>query len=84
VAKGEKGLTTLAPIVILMVLIVALGVSAPPPLYTLMDRATSVVSEGIPLVQATGMGLPADSLSRSLDQWEAQAPITILRIQSGH
>jgi hydrogenase-4 component F len=84
VAKGEKGLTTLAPIVILMVLIVALGVSAPAPLYTLMDRATKVVTEGIPIVQATGTGLPADSILSSLDLWEAQPPITLFRVQSGH
>jgi hydrogenase-4 component F len=84
VAKGEKGLTTLAPIMILMILIVALGVSAPPPLYTLMDRATRVVNEGIPIMQATRTGLPTDSFSRSLDFREAQPPMTLFRAQSDH
>jgi hydrogenase-4 component F len=77
VAKGEKGLTTLAPIVILMILIVALGVSAPAPLYALMDRATRVVNEGIPSVQAAGTGLPADSMLSSLGLWKAQPPVPL-------
>ena len=83
VTKGERGLTTLAPIVILMVLIVALGVSAPPPLYTLMDRATAVVNEGIPNVQAAGTDLAADSSSRSPDLRNAQPPIPFFHISSG-
>ncbi len=56
VAKGETGFTTLAPIVILMILILALGVSMPTSLNTLLDGATRVVNEGIPVVQSTGAG----------------------------
>jgi hydrogenase-4 component F len=77
VAKGEKGLTTLAPIVILMVLIVALGVSAPTPLYALMDRATRVVNEGIPIVQSAETGVPTEAITRSLGLGEAQPPVSL-------
>lgn len=55
VAKGESGFTTLAPIMILMVLILALGVSMPGPLNTLLNGATNVVNGALgPL--ALGLG----------------------------
>jgi len=83
ITRGEKGFATMAPIVILMVLIVALGIYAPAPLYTLMDRATTVVNEGIPRVQATESGLAADSVSRSLYLWQGQPASAFFRIQAG-
>src|SRR5512135_737451 len=49
VAKGDAGFTALAPIVILMVLILVLGVSMPGPLSTLLNGATSVVNTGLPV-----------------------------------
>ena len=48
VPKGETGFTTLAPILILMVLILLLGVSMPGPLSTLLNGATGVVNTGMP------------------------------------
>lgn len=48
VTKGETGFSTLAPILILMVLVVALGVSMPGPLSTLLNGATQVVNAGNP------------------------------------
>ena len=47
ITRGETGFTTLAPILILMVLILALGVSMPGPLNTLLNGATSVVNTGL-------------------------------------
>jgi hydrogenase-4 component F len=47
VAKGETAFTTLAPSLILMVLILVLGVSMPRPLNTLLNGATGVVNTGL-------------------------------------
>ena len=74
----------MAPIVILMVLIVALGIYAPAPLYTLMDRATAVVNEGIPGAQTAASGLATSSVSTALDLWQAQPPSTFFGIGTGH
>jgi hydrogenase-4 component F len=67
VAKGESGFTTLAPIVILMILILALGVSMPYALNTLLNGAVRVVNEGIPVSQATGASLATDSILGSFN-----------------
>jgi hydrogenase-4 component F len=55
VPKGETGFTTLAPILILMVLILALGVSMPGPLSALLNGATNVVNTGLPAAQSLGV-----------------------------
>jgi hydrogenase-4 component F len=82
VTKGETGFTTLAPIIILMVLILALGVTMPPPLNTLLNGATRVVNEGIPAVQSTGTGLAANSILGYFDLSRAQPFISLFRVQS--
>ena len=82
VTKGETGFTTLAPIIILMVLILALGVTMPPPLNTLLNGATRVVNEGIPAVQSTGSGLAANSILGFFDLSRAQPFISLFRVQS--
>src|SRR5512135_2163498 len=56
VVKGETGFTTLAPIMILMVLILGLGVSMPGPLNTLLNGATDVVNSGLTAISAAGVG----------------------------
>ncbi len=56
VPKGETGFTTLAPILILMVLILVLGVSMPGPLSTLLNGATSVVNTGLPVAGPSTVG----------------------------
>jgi hydrogenase-4 component F len=83
VAKGETGFTTLAPIVILMILILVLGLTMPAPLNTLLNGATKVVSEGIPVVQATGPGLATDSILSSFNLSQAQPFISLFRVQPG-
>jgi hydrogenase-4 component F len=63
VSKGETTFTTLAPVVILMVLILALGVTMPRAMGSLLDGATQVVSAGSPVAHLTGAGSilgPAD------------------------
>ncbi len=63
VSKGETTFTTLAPVVILMVLILALGVTMPRAMGSLLDGATRVVSAGSPVAHLTGAGSilgPAD------------------------
>jgi len=84
VAKGEAGFAMLAPIIILMLLILVLGVTMPTPLSALLDGASSVMNEGIPIVQSTGTGLTADSILGSLGLSQAEEPITLLGVQSGH
>lgn len=84
VAKGETGFTTLAPIVILMILILALGVTLPTPLINLLNGATRVVTEGIPVAQSIGTGSAASSILRSLDPSQAQPFIVLFRVQSSH
>jgi len=53
IPKGETGVTTLVPIVILMVLVLWLGISMPAPLSTLLNGAAAVVSSGLPAAQAS-------------------------------
>ncbi len=84
VAKGETGFTTLAPIVILMILILALGVTLPTPLINLLNGATRVVTEGIPVAQSISTGPTAGSILRSLDLAQAQPFIALFRVQFGH
>ena len=84
VAKGETGFTTLAPIVILMILILALGVTMPVGLNTLLNGATRVVNEGIPVVQLTNMGLSIDPLIGSFQLAQPPSFINLFRLQLGH
>lgn len=84
VAKGESGFTTLAPIMILMILILALGVSMPSSLNTLLNGATRVVNEGIPVSQSTGASLAADSILGSLNLSPAGPFLVLFSFQSGH
>ena len=79
VPKGETGFSTLAPILILMVLILALGVSMPAPLAALLDGATQVVNNGMPTAQATDTGL--GSFFGSLDASQAQSFAPLFRVQ---
>jgi hydrogenase-4 component F len=62
VSKGETGFTTLAPIAILMILVLVLGVYMPAFLNTLLDSATKIVNAGIPVVQSAGTGLTVESV----------------------
>ncbi len=79
IVKGEMGFSTLAPILILMVLILALGVSMPAPLATLLDGATQVVNSGIPAVQATGP--TGSSLLAPIDLTQGQPFVPLFRVQ---
>jgi hydrogenase-4 component F len=81
VSKGETGWTTLAPIVILMVLILALGVSMPAPLAALLNGATQVVNVGVPIAQATGSGLTAGSLFAPFGLPQGQPIVALFRIE---
>jgi hydrogenase-4 component F len=81
VTRGETGFTTLAPIVILMLLILALGVSLPAPLNTLLGRATGVVNAGNPVVQTTGSGFAVDSMLGHFDTSPAPSFISLFRVQ---
>jgi hydrogenase-4 component F len=82
--KGEIGFTTLAPIVILMILIVVLGVSMPAPLSTMLDRATGVLNSGRAVVQTASQGLGADSILGPLDLSSTQSLISLLRVEVAH
>ncbi len=81
--KGEMGFSTLAPIVILMILILALGVSMPMPLNTLLNGASKVVSEGIPVAGSSGTALASQSVLGILGTPQAGSYISIFRVQSG-
>ena len=83
VAKGEMGFSTLAPILILMVLILVLGVSIPTPLNALLGRATGLVNAGNPVVQTTGSGLAVNSLLGYFDGSTAPSFISLFRVQIG-
>jgi hydrogenase-4 component F len=61
IARGETGFTTLAPIIILMILILALGVTLPGPVASLLNGAAQVVHVGLPAAQ-----LPAAAFGAQL------------------
>ena len=84
VTKGETGFTTLTPIVILMVLILVLGVTMPTSLNTLLNGATQVVNEGMPLAQSTGAVLTANPFFSSLAPSNGQAFISLFSVQLSH
>jgi hydrogenase-4 component F len=81
ISKGEMGFTTLAPILILMVLVLALGVSMPTPLVSLLNGATQVVSAGVPAAQVNGSGLTAQTLFGSLGLPQGQPVVSLFRVQ---
>jgi hydrogenase-4 component F len=71
IRKGEAGFTTMAPIAILMILILALGVYMPASLNSLLDGATEVVNMGSPVVQSADTG-PVESILGPMDLSAAQ------------
>ena len=81
VARGETGFSTLAPILILMILVVALGVSMPGPLGTLLDGAARVVNAGSAVALTTGPGLGSSSILGSFGGADAQPLISLFRVQ---
>ncbi len=81
VPKGDTGFTTLAPILILMVLILVLGVSMPAPLSALLNGATGVVNTGLPVAGSTGLG--AGSLFGPIALPDGIPAITLFRLGSG-
>src|SRR5512135_536213 len=83
VAKGDAGFTALAPIVILMILVVALGVTMPGPLSTLLDGAARVVNAGSTVAQTTTTGLGSSSILGSFGGADAQPFISLFRVQPG-
>jgi hydrogenase-4 component F len=83
VTKGETGFTTLAPILILMVLILALGVTMPAPLGALLQGATQVVTTGTSVTQSGGPSLAAHSILPAFGLPQAQQFIGLIGIQSG-
>lgn len=83
VAKGEAGFTTLAPILILMVLILTLGLTMPAPLATLLNGATQVVNVGIPTAQAPGTALTASSFFGPVNLSSGQPLVSLFRVQFG-
>lgn len=84
VAKGETGFTTLAPILILMVLILALGVTMPAPLGALLQGATQVVTTGTSVASSGGPGLAAHSILPAFGLPQVQQFIGLIGIQSGN
>ncbi len=56
VVKGEFNWLTLAPIAVLLVLILALGIYMPPQLGTLLNGATGVAMTGNPTLQSPSIG----------------------------
>lgn len=72
IVKGEIGFTTLAPILILMIIVFALGVAMPTPLNHLLDGATRVVNSGFSLARSTSTGLATDSILGFLHPSQAQ------------
>jgi hydrogenase-4 component F len=84
VSAGETGFTTLAPIVILMVLILALGLSIPGPLKTLLDGATQIVNAGVPAAVSTNGAAATQALWKSLNLSQGLPSIVRLGIQPGH
>ncbi|HTP01237.1 MAG TPA: hydrogenase 4 subunit F [Anaerolineales bacterium] len=81
ISKGETGWTTLAPIMILMVLVLALGLSMPAPLVSLLNGATQVVNVGVPTAQATASGLTAGSLFAPLELANSGSVVPLFRVQ---
>lgn len=84
VARGEAGITTLAPILILMILILALGVTMPPPLGALLQGASQVVTTGTSVSQSTGLYVAAYSLLPSLGLSPNQGFISLLPLRPGN
>jgi hydrogenase-4 component F len=81
--KGEIGFTTLAPIFILLILAVALGVTMPNTLNTLLNEANMVMKAGLPVVQSTDPSLATESILRHLGLSQTQPLISLFRIQIG-
>ena len=84
VVKEEMGFTTLAPIIILMILILTLGVTMPTPLNTLLDGAAKVVNTGIPIAQSTGAGLANDTFPGFVHSSQVQPFFFLIRVQPGN
>lgn len=84
VRSGEVGFTTLAPIVILMVLILALGLSIPGPLSMLLDGATQIVNAGVPAGVSANGAAATPALWHSLDFTQGLNSIFRFAIHSGH
>jgi hydrogenase-4 component F len=84
VKKGETGFSTLAPIAILMILILALGVYMPSPLNTLLNSATQVVNAGMPVAQWSGSALTLDSIFGPAGLSQGNPFLSLFRIQFGN
>ena len=78
IGKGEPGFSTLAPVLILMVLIVALGIGMPAPMASLLNQAAQVANIGSPAAQSTGSGLIGSIFEPAV---RGQAFVSLFRVQ---
>ncbi|HEX8993283.1 MAG TPA: hypothetical protein VF784_16495, partial [Anaerolineales bacterium] len=83
IARGETGFTTLAPILILMILVVALGVTMPAPMSTLLDGAARVVNTGNAVAQTAAPGMASSSILAPFGGADAPPLISLFRVQPG-
>jgi hydrogenase-4 component F len=74
VAKGEIPAATLAPIAVLVILILLLGLYLPPQLGNLLTQATEIAMSGATSVAATGAPVLPAAIGAGLAQWMFFAP----------
>lgn len=84
VPKGDTGFTTLAPIAILMLLILALGLSIPAPLNALLNGATQIVNTGSTDTQAATTGETGGALLRPWGVQDAASPAIYYGVPTSH
>jgi NADH:ubiquinone oxidoreductase subunit 5 (subunit L)/multisubunit Na+/H+ antiporter MnhA subunit len=84
IKRGETGFSTLAPIAILMILILALGLYMPAPLNTILNNATQIVNAGMPVAQWSGSALTLDSIFGPAGLSQGNPFLSLFRIQFGN
>jgi hydrogenase-4 component F len=84
VTRGETGITTLAPILILMAFILVLGVTMPAPLAALLQGASQVVTTGTTTAQSSGVVLAPHGILGLISSPPSQSFIALFGVQPGN